>query len=86
MGQLGLFEHQDLKGFAKWDSGCEIPGEGGTSTGEFRMLGTAGWNGGGRNFGCEGRPDVMATGEFRTRGTSGCNGGGVIPGAMGVWV
>ena len=31
MRQLGLFEHQDLKEFTKWDSRCEISGEGGTS-------------------------------------------------------
>ena len=30
MRQLGLFEHHDLKEFTKWDSGCEMSGEGGT--------------------------------------------------------
>ena len=65
MRQLGLFEHQDLKEFTKWDSGCEISGEGGTSGGQnFRMWDirvemvaekdsrceSSGWNGGGERF------------------------------------
>ena len=38
MRQLGLFGHQDLKEFTKWDSGCEISGKGGTSGGQnFQM-------------------------------------------------
>ena len=53
MRQLGLFEHQDLKEFTKWDSGCEISREGGTLAK--------------KNFGCGGRPDGMAAEEFRMR-------------------
>ena len=53
MRQLGLFEHQDLKEFTKWDFGCEISGEG-------RTLAE-------KNFGCGGRPDGMAAGEFWMR-------------------
>ena len=48
MRQLGLFEHQDLKEFTKWDSGCEISGKGG-------MLAE-------KNSRCGGRPDGMAAG------------------------
>ena len=48
MRQFGLFEHQDLKEFTKWDSGCEISREGGTLAK--------------KNFGCGGRPDGMAAG------------------------
>ena len=40
MRQLGLFEHQDLKEFTKWDFGCEISGEGRTlAEKNFRMQG-----------------------------------------------
>ena len=48
MRQLGLFEHQDLKEVTKWDSGCEISGEGGTSAKKNSGCGgTSGWNGSG---------------------------------------
>ena len=53
MRQLGLFEYQDLKEFTKWDSGCEISEEEGTSTGQnsgCEISGeggaSAGWNSG----------------------------------------
>ena len=46
MRQSGPFEYQDLKGVAKWDSECEIPGEDGMSTG---------WN-----SGCDGHSDALA--------------------------
>ena len=68
MRQLGLFEHQDLKEFTKWDSGCEISGEDGTSAEKNSgCRGTSGWNGRGRNSGCD---------------MSGCNGGGGISDAI----
>ena len=35
MRRLGLYEYRDLKEFTKWDSGCEISGEGRTSAGRI---------------------------------------------------
>ena len=81
MRQLGLFEHQNLKEVTKWDSRCEISGEGRTlAEKNFGCGGTSGWNGGGRNSGCDmsrwngggGIPDAicqdgMTAGEFRMR-------------------
>ena len=48
MRQLGLFEYQDLKEFIKWDSGCEISGEGKTSARQNSGYDMSGWNGGWR--------------------------------------
>ena len=64
MRRLGLYEYRDLKEFTKWDSGCEISGEGRTSAGRIpgvRHPGgmsaeedsgceTSGWNVGGEGF------------------------------------
>ena len=92
MRQLGLFEHQDLKEFTKWDSGCEISGEGGTlakknfgcggrpdgmAAEEFRMrFFRMEWRR--ENFGCDMPDRMLAKENFRMRGTSRCNGGGGI--------
>ena len=44
MRQLGLFEYQDLKEFTKWDSGCEIFGEGGALVGQNSGYEIFRWN------------------------------------------
>ena len=51
MRQLGLFEYLDLKEFTKWDSGCEIFGEGGALVGQNSGYEIFGWNEGEFPFG-----------------------------------
>ena len=77
MRQLGLFEHQDLKEFTKWDFGCGTSGEGKTSARQNSGCDMFGWNGGRGISGCE-IPGEGGTSRGRipdAGGTSGWNGG-----------